>query len=140
MLLSGQAAALSRAYLCFFEQGSALLSDRSRMVVHEAAANWRRLHEGTAANYLQPGGPPLAAETDTLTATGHADDSPDDNGRLSLLRAEAVAAELRAQGVPAGNVRAVGRGADAPLVPDSPLDPQNRWVEIRFDRSPAPPT
>ena len=140
ILLAAPAAhGLSRAYLCFFGLDSAELTDRSRMVAGAAVTAWQRLRQGLQPDYLAPGGPDTPAEEDVLVVYGYAEDASGSNDALSQRRAQAVADELIRRGVPARDVRAIGRGARVPLVPDSPLDPQNRRAEIVFQAA-GPPT
>lgn len=69
-----------------------------------------------------------------IVVIGHTDrvGSVEDNDRLSLQRAERVRADLAAQGLAAGRIRAAGRGEREPLVPtaDGVDEPRNRRVEI----------
>ena len=65
---------------------------------------------------------------------GHADGSgsPQCNQRLSLRRADAVAAELMAHGISLNEITVSAYGESRPLVPtaDGVREPQNRRVEI----------
>ena len=78
------APAPARTYLVFFDWDRADLTDRARQIIGEAAQNSTR------------------ARLTRIEVAGHADRSgtPQYNQRLSQRRADAVAAELRAQGVP----------------------------------------
>lgn len=69
-----------------------------------------------------------------LVVTGHTDRSGSDayNNRLSVSRAQAVAAQLEAMGLPAGVLEVSGKGESEPKVPttDGERNPTNRRVEI----------
>lgn len=123
----------SLTFYCFFDQGSAALTDRARGVAAAAAELWQRQHDGSDHDYLDPSGPPLPATDPHLDVYGYAQDVAGNNDVLSRQRAEAVATELRRRGVPAACITAIGMAAREPLVPDSPLDPQNRraWIVFR---------
>ena len=123
----------SLTFYSFFDQGSAALTDRARGVAAAAAELWHRQRDGSAHDYLDPGGPPLPATDPNLDVYGYAQDAAGDNEALSRPRAEAVAAELRRRGVPAARITATGMAAREPLVPNSPLDSQNRraWIVFR---------
>ena len=106
----------ARTYLVFFDFDRADLTDRARAVVAEAAASAR-------------GGVPTRLEV-----SGHADrsGSPAYNQRLSERRAESVANELVARGVPRNDISVQAFGESRPLVAtaDNVREPQNRRVEI----------
>jgi outer membrane protein OmpA-like peptidoglycan-associated protein len=57
------------------------------------------------------------------------------NLRLSQRRAEAVAAELKARGIPSSEIAIHAKGKKDLLVPtaDGVKEPRNRRVEIVFD-------
>lgn len=69
-----------------------------------------------------------------LVVTGHADRSGSEayNNALSVRRAQAVAAQLEAKGMPAGVLQVSGKGESEPKVPtvDGERNPTNRRVEI----------
>lgn len=69
-----------------------------------------------------------------LVVTGHTDRSGSDayNNALSVRRAQAVAAQLGAKGMPAGVLEVSGKGESEPKVPtlDGERNPTNRRVEI----------
>ncbi|MBC2666305.1 OmpA family protein [Novosphingobium flavum] len=69
-----------------------------------------------------------------LNVTGHTDRSGSDayNNALSVRRAQAVATQLEAKGMPAGVLQVVGRGETEPKVPtpDGERNPTNRRVEL----------
>lgn len=69
-----------------------------------------------------------------LVVTGHTDRSGSDayNNALSIRRAQAVAAQLEAKGMPAGVLNVSGKGESEPKVPtvDGERNPTNRRVEI----------
>lgn len=77
----------------------------------------------------------------TAIVTGHTDStgSYTTNARLSLARADAVAAYLRSRGVDGSRLYAEGKGPDQPVASnaDEAGRAQNRRVEI-FVRPPAP--
>jgi outer membrane protein OmpA-like peptidoglycan-associated protein len=68
-----------------------------------------------------------------IVVEGHTDASGavDYNLILSKRRAEAVKEYLVAHGVPAANLKAVGRGKFEPLVKENPTAPENRRVQFR---------
>jgi len=108
----------ARSYLVFFDWDRADLTDRARQIVAEAAK---------AATRVQ---------VTRIEVAGHADRSGPDgyNMRLSLRRAQAVAAELVRQGVPRQSITTQGFGERNPPVQtaDGVREPQNRRVEIVF--------
>lgn len=69
-----------------------------------------------------------------LVVTGHTDRSGSDayNNALSVRRAQAVAVQLEAKGMPAGVLDVSGKGESEPKVPtmDGERNPTNRRVEI----------
>ncbi len=107
---------IARSYLVFFDWNRANLTDRARQIVGEAAANAQR------------------AAVTTIEVSGHADRSGSAayNQRLSLQRAQNVAAELVRQGVSQNAITIQAFGESRPLVPtaDGVREPQNRRVEI----------
>ena len=110
----------------FFAFDRAELTEADRQTIAQAAEDYRRT--GTAR----------------ITATGHTDTSgsAEYNLGLSQRRAEAVAAELVRQGVPATDIVTVGRGEEDLLVPtaDGVREPRNRRVEIVVPQPPPPPS
>jgi len=110
------APAPARTYLVFFDFDSATLTDRARQIIAEAAANAPRV------------------QTTRIDVTGHTDTvgSAAYNQALSVRRAEAVARELEARGIPRSQMVIRGVGFSQPLVPTGPnvREPQNRRVEI----------
>jgi outer membrane protein OmpA-like peptidoglycan-associated protein len=110
------APAPTRTYLVFFDFDRADLTDRARQIISEAAQNAGRV------------------QTTRIEVGGHADrsGSPQYNQRLSLRRAEAVAAELSRLGVARSNISVQAFGESRPLVAtaDGVREPQNRRVEI----------
>ena len=110
------AQATARSYFVFFDWNRADLTDRARQVVAEAAQAAARV------------------QVTRIEVAGHADRSGPEryNMRLSVRRAEAVAAELVRQGVPRGAITTQGFGERRPLVrtAKSVREPQNRRVEI----------
>jgi OmpA-OmpF porin, OOP family len=110
------APAVARTYLVFFDFNRADLTDRARQIVAEAAQNSRRV------------------QSTRIEVAGHADRSgtPQYNQRLSLRRADAVAAELVRQGVGRDEIAVQAFGESRPLVQtaDGVREPQNRRVEV----------
>ena len=106
----------TRTYLVFFDFDRADLTDRARQIIADAAQNAGRV------------------QTTRIEVGGHADrsGSPQYNQRLSLRRAEAVAAELTRQGVARSAISVQAFGESRPLVAtaDGVREPQNRRVEI----------
>jgi len=107
---------VSRSYIVFFDWDKAVLTDRARQIVAEAAAN------STKVQYTR------------LEVNGYTDTSgtPVYNQGLSVRRAQSVAAELVKDGVPKSAITIQGFGETHPLVPTGPgvREPQNRRVEI----------
>jgi OmpA family len=113
-------------YMVFFPWNQATLSEEDRQIVDQAAAEYRQ------------------TGSTRITITGHTDTSGSAayNLELSQRRAEAVAAEMIRQGVPAGEIETIGRGEEDLLVPtaDGVREPRNRRVVIEFPvPPPAPP-
>ena len=110
------AAAASRSYLVFFDWDKAVLTDRAKAIVAEAAANSKKV----ATTKIEVNG-----YTDTSGTASY-------NMGLSVRRAQAVAAELVKDGVPKQEIMIHGFGETHPLVPTGPnvREPQNRRVEI----------
>ena len=110
------APAPSRTYLVFFDWDRADLSDRARQIVQEAAQASTRV------------------QSTRIEVQGNADRSgtPAYNQRLSLRRAQTVAAELVRDGVPNNEIQIQAFGDTRPLVPTAPgvREPQNRRVAI----------
>jgi outer membrane protein OmpA-like peptidoglycan-associated protein len=110
------APAPARSYLVFFDWDKADLTDRARQIVADAAAN------STKVQYTR------------LEVNGYTDTSgsPKYNQGLSVKRAQAVAAELVKDGVPAGAIAIQGFGETHLLVATAAnvREPQNRRVEI----------
>jgi hypothetical protein len=112
-------------YLVTFALNQATLTGQDRQVITQAVENYRTSGEGQ------------------VTVTGYTDTSGPAayNLDLSRQRAEMVANELIAEGIPANQVVAVGRGEEDLLVPtpDGVREPRNRRVEIVVpQRAPAP--
>src|SRR5271165_4836041 len=109
-------APVSRSYLVFFDWDKAVLTDRAREIVSEAAAN------STKVQYTR------------IEVNGYTDTSgtPKYNQGLSVRRAQAVAAELVKDGVPKAAISIQGFGETHLLVQTGPgvREPQNRRVEI----------
>ncbi len=111
------APAPARNYIVFFDFDKADLKTDAQTVVRQAAAGFKNSQGVTR-----------------IEATGHADRSgtPAYNQKISQRRAEAVRAELVAQGVPANAITISAKGETQPLVQtaDGVREPQNRRVEI----------
>ena len=110
------APAPARTYLVFFDWDRSDLSDRARQIVGEAAQASTRV------------------QTTRIEVQGNADRSgtPEYNQRLSLRRAQTVAAELVRDGVPSSSIDIQAFGDTRPLVPTAAgvREPQNRRVAI----------
>lgn len=110
------ASPVSRSYLVFFDWDKAVLTERARQIVGEAAAN------STKVQYTR------------LEVNGYTDTSGTAryNQGLSVRRAQAVAAELVKDGVPKSAISIQGFGETHLLVPTGQgvREPQNRRVEI----------
>jgi len=110
------ASPVSRSYLVFFDWDKAVLTDRARQIVAEAAAN------STKVQYTR------------IEVNGYTDTSgtPKYNQGLSVRRAQSVAAELVKDGVPKAAISIQGFGETHLLVPTGAgvREPQNRRVEI----------
>ena len=110
------APAPARTYLVFFDWDRADLTDRARQIIAEAA---------TASTHVQ---------YTKIEVQGNADRSgtPAYNQKLSLRRAETVAAELVRKGVPRTAIEIQAFGDTRPLVPTAAgvREPQNRRVAI----------
>ena len=106
----------ARTYLVFFDWDRADLTDRARQIVSEAA------QASTRVQYTR------------IEVQGNADRSgtPAYNQRLSLRRAQTVAAELVRDGVPRAAIDIQAFGDTRPLVPTAAgvREPQNRRVAI----------
>ena len=110
------ASAPSRSYLVFFDWDKAILSDRARQIIKDAADN------SSKVQYTR------------IEVNGYTDTSGTKqyNQGLSVRRAQAVQAELVRNGVPANAITIQGFGDTKLLVPTGPgvREPQNRHVEI----------
>ena len=110
-----------RAYIVFFEWGSATIGPRGRQIVAEAARNAGGERGDAAASSCRP--------MPTVPA------GPSRNQRLSERRAEAVAAELVRQGVRRERITIRAHGENRAFVPtrDGEREAQNRgvWIVLR---------
>jgi OOP family OmpA-OmpF porin len=106
----------ARTYLVFFDWDRADLSDRAKQVIAQAAQTSR------------------SVQTTRIEVNGYTDTSgtPAYNQRLSVRRAQSVAAELVRDGVPRNEIMIQGFGETHLLVPtaNGVREPQNRRVEI----------
>lgn len=106
----------SRPYLVLFDWDKADLTDRARQIIGEAAQNSTRV------------------QLTRIEVNGYTDTSgaPAYNQKLSIRRAQNVAAELVRDGVPEGDIAVQGFGDTHLLVPTGAgvREPQNRCVEI----------
>jgi len=111
-----QAPEPARSYLVFFDWDRADLTDRARQIIREAADNSTRV------------------QFTRIEVNGYTDTSgsAEYNQRLSVRRAQTVAAELVKDGVPRQSISVQGLGATNLLVPTAKgvREPQNRRVEI----------
>jgi OOP family OmpA-OmpF porin len=107
-------------YLVFFDWNKANITPEAASILKTVAANAKKMGEPK------------------IVATGHTDTSGSAayNMGLSIRRAEAVKADLVSMGVPAANIKTIGRGQEDPLVPtgDGVREPQNRRVQIQFQK------
>ena len=106
----------ARSYLVFFDWDKAVLTDRARQVVADAAQNARKV------------------QTTRIEVNGYTDTSgtPTYNKALATRRADAVSVQLVKNGVKKDEIVVVSYGDTHPLVPTGPgvREPQNRRVEI----------
>jgi iron complex outermembrane receptor protein len=109
---------VAHSYMVFFDFNKSDLSAQAVAIVDQAAKN---------------AGPAKATE---LVVTGHTDTVGSDayNMRLSLRRAESVAAELEKQGIKSSEIDIIAKGKKDLLVPtaDGVREPQNRRVTILY--------
>jgi OmpA-OmpF porin, OOP family len=107
-----------RAYIVFFPLNSAEIGERGRQIIAEAAKNLGTVERGTTLIELD--------------AYADRSGSPGYNRRLSRRRAEAVAAELRRQGVRPERITIRVHGEGRSFVPtrDGEQEAQNRGVWI----------
>jgi OOP family OmpA-OmpF porin len=114
--VAAPAPAPARTYLVFFDWDRADLTDRARQIIAEAA------QASTHVSYTR------------IEVNGYTDLSgtPAYNQKLSVKRAQTVAAELVRDGVPQNAIDVQGFGESHPLVPTAKgvREPQNRRVEI----------
>ena len=114
--IAAPAPAAARSYLVFFDWDKATLTDRARQIIKDAADN------STHVQYTRI---EVNGYTDTSGSAAY-------NQKLSVRRAQAVAAELTRNGVPANAITIQGFGETHLLVATGPnvREPQNRRVEI----------
>ncbi len=109
---------VAHSYMVFFDFNKSDLTPEAVKIVDQAAANAGSAH------------------VTQITCTGHTDTVGSDayNMRLSRRRAESVAAELEAKGIPSSEIEIVAKGKHDLLVPtgDGVREPQNRRVQIVY--------
>jgi outer membrane protein OmpA-like peptidoglycan-associated protein len=114
--VAAPAPAPARTYLVFFDWNKSNLTPRATQIVSEAAADSQRV------------------QTTTIDVSGYTDTSgtPAYNDKLSMRRAQTVAAQLVADGVSKSEIEIHAYGETHLLVPTGPgvREPQNRRVEI----------
>lgn len=107
---------VAKNFIVFFDFDKAAITPEANRVIQQAAAAAKS--NGSAR----------------IDLTGHTDLSGSGkyNQALSQKRADAVKAQLVAQGVPAAQIVTVAKGKTTPMVttPDGVREPQNRRVEI----------
>jgi outer membrane receptor protein involved in Fe transport/outer membrane protein OmpA-like peptidoglycan-associated protein len=117
------AAPVAHSYMVFFDFNKSDLTPEALSIVDQAAHN---------------AGPAKVTE---INVTGHTDTVGSDayNMRLSRRRAEAVAAQLEKDGVPASEIAIFAKGKHDLLVPtkDGVREPQNRRVQIVYAGGPT---
>ncbi len=106
----------ARTYLVFFDWDRADLTARAKQIIAEAAAN---------ATHVQVTRIMVNGYTDLSGTAAY-------NQKLSVRRAESVAAELVKDGISRSEITTMGFGETHPLVPTAQgvREPQNRRVEI----------
>lgn len=116
MPVAAPAPAPAKTYLVFFNWDKATLTPRATQIIAEAASDSH------------------TNQVTTLVVSGYTDTSGTAvyNQGLSVRRAQAVAAQLVSDGVPASEITTQGFGDTHLLVPTGPgvREPQNRRVEI----------
>jgi outer membrane protein OmpA-like peptidoglycan-associated protein len=114
--VAAPAPAPARTYLVFFDWDKSDLTARAKQIIAEAAQNASRV------------------KLTRIEVNGYTDLSGTAayNQKLSVRRADAVAAELVKDGVPMAEIATQGFGETHPLVPTAAgvREPQNRRVEI----------
>jgi len=114
--VAAPAPAPAKTYLVFFDWDKYSLTPRALDIIAQAASDSK------------------SQSTTTIDVNGYTDTSgtPVYNQGLSVRRANAVAAQLVADGVPSSEITAQGFGDTHLLVPTGPgvREPQNRRVEI----------
>jgi outer membrane protein OmpA-like peptidoglycan-associated protein len=113
------APAPAKTYLVFFDWDKSSLTPRATEIIAEAASDSK------------------STSVTTIDVSGYTDTSgtPVYNQGLSERRAQAVAAQLVTDGVPAGEIETHAYGETHLLVPTGPgvREPQNRRVDIVLD-------
>jgi OmpA family len=132
---ASRAAALSRDYLCFFASSSAELAYRCQRLVldfltFEFRAALLRMQRTEGPHGLD--GASAAVSPPRVILNGHIDraEAVAGKARLGRMRAEAVAALLRRNGVPAEAITIESFGARRPVIPSAGAEPQNRRVQL----------
>ncbi len=103
---------------------------RCQGTVLEFVAWWHGTRRGEERAW--PDGTPVPARAMQVEVEGHADAAEAAGGKaaVSRARAEAVAAVLRSNGVPADVIEVTAFGAERLLVPVSEAEPQNRRAQL----------
>lgn len=130
---SPPAAALSRNYFCFFDEGRSDLTQFCRRALSDFVTYWRNSRDAGWRSYIAPFDvlPGQVVQVQVLGAAPDAG-SPADQQRLGLLRALAVVEALRRLGIPDEILMPVSVGADLLLVPGEPRSAQNRVAYPRL--------
>jgi OOP family OmpA-OmpF porin len=106
-------------FLVFFDWNKSHVTPSAEIVLDTVADQARRLH------------------AHRIVITGNADLTGTDryNQKLSMLRAQAVAAALESRGFDPGMMETIAHGDQTPLVPTGKgvREPANRRAEIRFE-------
>jgi outer membrane protein OmpA-like peptidoglycan-associated protein len=129
-LRPGLAEGLTVTYMCFFDAGSAELSERCQMVLREFVRAWERYRRGEARSW--PTNDLLPAMTHRVEVDGRADAAESGAQAISDARAHAVANFLQRNGLSSALMPLRGYGSDRPLVPVEGPEPQNRRVHLLF--------
>jgi outer membrane protein OmpA-like peptidoglycan-associated protein len=119
---------------CFFEEGSASLTEKCKRIITDTVTVWHAIQDGRWPNSddLSKGvAPPHTARIELRAYTQDAS-NPDEDNILATRRATAITTELERLGIPSELITVVNFGAAYPMVPNAPKDPLNRRVQIVF--------